>query len=63
MVGSATSLRVPGCHFQGPGCQDPLFHGPRIPGLRVPGSWVSGSQGLRSQVSGPDFRLCRMVSI
>ena len=47
-MGSVASFRVPGSHFQGPGCQGPVSQG-------------AGSQSARSQGPGsqsPDFRVC-----
>ena len=65
-------LRVTSSEFQGPSSRVPCprvpesgVSGSRVLGLRVPGSRVSGSRmsgswvsGLRSRVSGPNFRLC-----
>ena len=70
--GSVASHKIPGFHYQSPGCQDPMSQGrksqgpelqfqiPRVPSLGVPSPTVLGlrPQGAGSEVSGPDFRLC-----
>ena len=59
------NFQVPGAHFQRPWCQGPssTVPCPRTPGLRVSESWGLRSHGPRSRVSGPDFRLCHILTI
>ena len=72
---SGSQFPSPRDPFPGSWVSGSQFHGPefrvlcsRIAGLRVFGSWVSESWGLRShgprsRVSGPDFRLCHILTI
>ena len=51
-ISRVLGVKVPCPRVPVPGSQDPGSQGPGVPGLRF--------QGPRSQVSGPDFRLCKL---